>query len=359
MAIDCTGKQWMARALALARLGLGGVQANPLVGAVVVRQDKIVSEGYHALWGHAHAERMALARAMEQHLDLNDATLYVTLEPCCHQGKTPPCTDIVLQSGIQRVVVGSLDPNPLMQGKGIALLRKQGLTVETRCLEEECKALNRAFFTNQRQHCAYIVLKWAQSSDGYLDSPRPASAPAPWLTNEHCRLIVHRWRSELEAIYVGANTILRDNPRLDARCWNGHKPIRVTYDQDLSLPRDRHFFDGTVRTILYTSPTAVASRKASQFQRIEGLELAIAPEGPLFYTYLAHNLYTRGISSLLVEGGRQTLEGFLTSNCYNELRVFVGSHPLGSVLAAPQVDLSSAMRYTIDDSLLFIQQHDC
>lgn len=358
MATVYTDQLWMARAVALARMGLGGVQANPLVGAVVVRRDKIVSEGYHAQWGQAHAERMALERAMALAEDLHDTTLYVTLEPCCHHGKTPPCTDIILQSGIQRVVVGALDPNPLMQGKGIARLQQHHLNVETGCLQEACKALNSVFFTNQQHQRAYVVLKWAQSIDGFLDSARPASTPAPWLTNEQCRLIVHRWRSELTAIYVGPNTILRDNPRLDARNWNGQKPIRITFDRNLSLPIDRHFFDGSVRTIVYTSSHALTTPRADQLRRIRNLEFAVRPEGLEPIPFLLRDLYAKGIASLLVEGGRKTLEGFLSTGCYDELRVFIGPKPLVSGIVAPRVDLSAATHYSIGSTQLFIETHD-
>lgn len=330
-------EQMMARAVEIAQSGRGYTRGNPRVGAVIAQDGNILAEGYHQRFGELHAERNALAEAMRRGYDLRQATMYVTLEPCCHYGKTGPCTEAIIESGIGRVVVGTHDPNPTVHGKGIARLHDAGIRVETGLLEEACRAINPAFNTFHTLRRPYVVLKWAQSVDGYIDLNRPPSTPAPWLTGNQGRLTVHRWRSECMAILVGANTVARDNPHLNVRAWVGPQPLRVVVDRNLSLPHDFHIFDGSQPTLILTDREDKDSAAWRQLERIPQLEVSTRNEQLPLAAAVLQALYERKINSLLVEGGAKTIAQFTESNLWDEARVFIAPRTFGDGVKAPAI----------------------
>lgn len=289
----------MWRALALAERGKGNVSTNPMVGAVIVCDDRILGEGYHRLYGEAHAEVNAInsVKEEERHL-LKKSVMYVTLEPCCHYGKTPPCTELILRNEIPAVVIAMSDPFAKVAGEGINILRSNGVQVEVGMLGEEAAFQNRRFITFHTKQRPYISLKWAETADGFIDSDRNQNIPAPWLTGKAAKVLVHRWRAEEDAIMVGANTVLRDNPQLDVREWHGRNPIRVTIDTRGCLPSDASIFNSAAETICYSTDKA---------------EEIVA------------DLYKRGIQSILIEGGTKTLQQFIDKGLFDEIRRFTAS----------------------------------
>lgn len=318
----------MTRALELATLGRGFVSPNPLVGCVIVYDDytgpRILSEGWHQRYGEAHAEVNAIraVRAEEEHL-LPDATVYVTLEPCSHYGKTPPCADLLIEKGIRNVVVCNDDPNPLVAGRGIAKLRSAGITVETGVLLEQGRALNRRFFTQIEQQRPYIILKWAETSDGFMGGPggQPVAISGPL-----AQRLVHRWRAEETAIMVGTNTARMDNPRLNVRLWSGPNPTRIVIDRAGQLPPELHLFDGSQPTICYTHQPAQMAENKTFVQLSDKHELL--PQ-------LIGDLHERGIQSVLVEGGSVLLNSLIEADLWDEMRVFRSSKTLLNGVKAP------------------------
>ena len=323
-----THEHFMQRCFQLARNGLGNVAPNPLVGAVLVHEGLIIGEGFHARYGGPHAEVMAVRNCRRPEL-LPEATLYVNLEPCSHFGKTPPCVDLILEHRIPRVVVCNTDPFPQVAGRGIQKLRDAGVEVTVGILEAEGEHLNRRFFTFHRKKRPFVILKWAQSADGFLDDN--GSAPAK-ITGPLTDQLVHQWRTQESAILVGYRTVLKDNPRLTARLFPGKNPLRVVIDPDPALPTHLHVFsDG--------EPTLIIN-----LQKEEN-------EGPLRYRKTAsdtpgewlHVLYQENISSVIVEGGARTLEKFIASGLWDEARVITGSVSLGKGIAAPLLTRASLM----------------
>ena len=235
---------FMQRCLELAGNGLGYVAPNPMVGAVVVHKGEVIGEGYHRQFGQAHAEVNAIQAVKDSSL-LEESTLYVNLEPCVHTGKTPPCTDLILAKKIPSVVIGTPDPNPLVQGKGIEKLIKSGIQVTTGIIEDACRDLNKRFFTFHKLKRPYIILKWAQTKDGFIDIKRKAgeSIGVNWITSPLSRDLVHKWRSEEQGIMAGTHTVIMDNPHLNVRHWNGKNPVRIVLDRSLKIPKHFHVLD--------------------------------------------------------------------------------------------------------------------
>lgn len=327
----------MARAVEIAQSGRGYTLGNPRVGAVIAKDGAIIAEGYHRCFGGPHAERNALAEAASKGLTPRGATMYVTLEPCCHYGKTGPCTEAIIESGVERVVVGSLDPNPKVNGHGVERLQSNGITVEVGLLQERCQDLNPGFITYHTLGRPHVLLKWAQSADGFIDAQRGIDTPAPWFTGNYGRLLVHRWRSERMAILVGANTVLRDDPRLNVRAWVGPQPLRVVVDRDLSLPLAAHIFDGSQPTLLLTRNERLATPAWAERKGIPQLEAAAIDERESMPEGVLQALYKRGINSLLVEGGAKTIEQFVAANLWDEARVFIAPLCLGGGISAPRL----------------------
>ncbi|MDG1573145.1 bifunctional diaminohydroxyphosphoribosylaminopyrimidine deaminase/5-amino-6-(5-phosphoribosylamino)uracil reductase RibD [Robiginitalea sp. M366] len=323
---------YLSRCLELAKKGRGSTAPNPSVGAVVAGPGGILGEGFTSAYGGPHAEVNAI-RGVSDPERLKEATLYVTLEPCNHHGKTPPCTDLILQMGIPRVVIGLQDPHALVDGSGIARLRGAGCEVITGVLEGACAEHHRRFLTFHREKRPYIILKWAQTSDGYL-APEPAARqgePAPvWITGPRSRQLVHKWRSEEQAILVGTQTVLADNPGLDTRHWHGKNPLRILWDRQLQVPTDYRIYDNRAETwVIHGQESA---EKAPAHVTYLALGREADPLGALM-----RELHARNIQSLIVEGGARTLETFLQRRLWDEARVFTGPVTFGKGLPAPQV----------------------
>jgi diaminohydroxyphosphoribosylaminopyrimidine deaminase / 5-amino-6-(5-phosphoribosylamino)uracil reductase len=319
---------WMNRCLQIAGNGMGSVSPNPLVGCVIVHEEVIIGEGFHRKFGEAHAEVNAICSVKDRN-KLKSSTLYVNLEPCSHYGKTPPCAELIIKTGIPKVVIACMDPYKEVSGKGIQLLIDAGIEVISGILETEAKELNRRFFTFQIKKRPFIILKWAQTLDGFIDSVRPPDREAApvWITNEELRVIVHKWRTEEDAIIVGTNTALMDNPRLTARDWEGKNPLRIIIDKDLMLPIDLHLFDQSTPTIVLTG------KKKQKQENLEYLQLDFNHD---IIDVLLKELNNRNIQSLIVEGGKQLLESFINSGLWDEARILTGAKRFGKGVKAPE-----------------------
>lgn len=317
-------ERFMHRALFLAKLGLGKVAPNPLVGCVIVHDNIIIGEGYHQFYGGPHAEVNALKQVENPDL-LKKATVYVTLEPCSHFGKTPPCSDILIKSGVKNVVIGTRDSNPLVSGKGIDKLKKAGIEVIENVLENECRKINRRFFTFHEKSRPYVILKWAQTSDGYLDKQRSSNEIGiNWITEPETKSLVHKWRSEEQAILVGRNTIMNDNPSLTVRDFSGKNPIRIVIDSQLAISNMKNVFSDDAETLVFNR---IKNEKIGNIEWIKIQETNT--------DLILKELYKRGIQSVLVEGGSRTLQYFIIDNVWDEARVIVGNSQFGGGVKAP------------------------
>jgi diaminohydroxyphosphoribosylaminopyrimidine deaminase / 5-amino-6-(5-phosphoribosylamino)uracil reductase len=319
----------MRRAIELARCGIGRVAPNPVVGAVIVRDGLIIGEGFHARYGHAHAEVNAIRRVQDPER-FKEATLYVTLEPCSHYGKTPPCAELIIRMGIPRVVVGTLDPFHKVSGRGVKMMQEAGVEVIVGCLEAECRQVAREFFCFVEKRRPYVILKWAQSIDGYMDRPRTLESglPAAQISSASGRVAVHKLRSQVEAIMVGTQTAVMDNPSLTTRLYGGKNPIRVLIDRTLRVPRSYHLFDGKVRTLVFTE---------AQVENLPGVEFFQIPFDGKLISRILDQLHRLGIQSLLVEGGAHLLQSFIDGALYDEVRIETGSELFYGGVEAPRL----------------------
>jgi diaminohydroxyphosphoribosylaminopyrimidine deaminase/5-amino-6-(5-phosphoribosylamino)uracil reductase len=309
-------EKYMLRCLDLAMLGKGSVSPNPMVGCVIVYRDKIAGEGFHQQYGGPHAEVNAINAISNDEL-LKDSTLYVNLEPCAHHGLTPPCADLIIRKKIPRVVIGTTDPFSEVAGKGIERMRKSGIEVVTDVLKEECLELNKRFFTYHNIQRPYIILKWAQTLDGFIDINRKTESygEPTWITGETALRLVHKIRSEEDAILVGTNTAQKDNPSLTVRRWNGKNPLRVVIDKNLRLSQDLNLFKGA-RTIIINSKYDLEKGSLS-YVKID-FEKDIIVQ-------ILDLLYRQRILSLIVEGGKQLLDSFIESRLWDEAHIFIGN----------------------------------
>ena len=339
-------EKYMLRAIEVARLGMGHVSPNPMVGCVIVHNGIIIGEGYHREYEKSHAEVNAINSIVNKEL-LKGSTLYVTLEPCSHFGKTPPCSDLILQCGIPNVVVGTIDPFAQVAGKGLEKLRKGGCKVLQGYLEDKCIELNRRFFTFHQKKRPYIILKWAQTADGFIDIDRSYEeyGQSTWITNDLSRIAVHKMRADESAILVGTNTARKDNPSLTVREWNGKAPLRLVIDKGMKLPAELALFDQSIPTVVYTSKD-VTGKDNLEFKRIlfDGNELA----------QILNDLYERGIQSLIVEGGQILLNSFIGSNVWDEARVYTGKSYFHHGVKAPAFDARTIKSEELDDSWMFV-----
>lgn len=317
---------YMQRCLQLASMAQGHTSPNPMVGAVVVCDGRIIGEGYHRRCGEAHAEVNAINSVVDKSL-LSRSTIYVSLEPCSHYGKTPPCCDLIINSGIPRVVVGCLDPFPQVCGRGVNKLQTHGIDVTTNILEEECKWLNRKFITFQQKGRPYITLKWAQSSDGFIDRIRSNEEPPTQFSSPTSRSWSHRLRATNDAIMVGTNTVITDNPSLTTRYWSGKNPLRITIDRRGRIPTHSALLDGTTATLL------LGQNKAT-----DKVDITALPSDRSSIEVLMTELHTRNIQSLIVEGGTQLLQSFIDSNLWDEARIETSPIQLQRGITAPHIN---------------------
>ena len=332
---------YMRRCLELARKAMGQTSPNPMVGAVVVAQGRIIGEGYHHRCGEPHAEVNAITSIAECDLPLlSQATLFVNLEPCSHYGKTPPCAELIVAKRIPHVVVGSLDPFPEVSGRGVKRLQEAGITVETGICEEACEELNKRFFTFHREKRPYVFLKWAQSSDGFMGKRGERIT----FSTEATLSLVHEMRKCEDAILVGTNTAVEDNPVLTCRLEQGKNPIRMAIDRHLRIPLTHHLLDGSSPTVIFTEqvvPSALNVKYVTLDFSADVLQ------------QIMRYCYEEKILSLIVEGGSCLLQRFLDAQLYDELRVEVAPIRLGSGVAAPACDFSDMDCKTVGNNKLF------
>ncbi len=320
---------YIRRCLELARMGIGHTRSNPMVGAVIVFDNRIIGEGYHQKYGQAHAEVNAINSVKDKQL-LEKSTIYVSLEPCSHHGKTPPCSDLIIEKKIPRVVIGATDTNDMVGGKGVAKLINAGLDVRVGVLERECRELNSRFYTFHEKQRPYVILKWAQTIDGFIDKERSPTEDAHvnWITSKTSRMLVHKWRSEEMAIMVGKNTVLKDNPSLTVRDWNGTQPTRIILDKNLELPRDKAVFDNSATTIVFN----LVKNKIE-----DNIEFIKIESGNKALDDILKALHGKGVVSLFVEGGANLLQSFIDKNIWDEARVFIGNKYFKNGLTAPEI----------------------
>ncbi len=334
----------MQRTFELAKLGIGSVSPNPLVGCVIVKGGNIIGEGWHRKYGQAHAEVHAVANVKDKNL-LAGSTVYVNLEPCSHTGKTPPCADLLIKHQVKKVIISSIDSNPLVGGSGIKKLTNAGIEVVTGILEKEGRDLNKRFFTFHEQQRPYIILKWAQTTDGFIAR---ANYESKWISNEYSRQLVHKWRSEEDAVLVGTKTAAHDNPILTVRDWSGRNPVRIVIDRFLRLSDTLSLLDGSVPTICYN---------VLKHEEHPNLKLIRLDEKDFLISMLDH-LVTEKIQSVMIEGGSLTLSLFSESGLWDEARVFTSPRLFHTGIAAPAFHGRISSEEKIDSDTLRIYQPD-
>lgn len=331
-------EKYMYRCLQLATYGNGHVAPNPMVGAVVVHNDQIIGEGYHQRYGEAHAEPNAILAVKNQDF-LQESTLYVNLEPCSHIGKTPPCANFIIDKKIRKVVVGSVDPNPKVSGRGIQLMRDAGIEVIVGVLEEACQALNKYFYTFQQEKRPYVLLKWAETQDGFIDIIRTnADTPPLQISNLIDKQLTHKLRSEMQAIMVSTNTAVLDNPSLTTKHWPGKNPIRIILDRTGRIPEDYNIFDNQAKTIIFTQLNKESTAN-NEFIQIE------------FNEDMLHQiikiLAEKNIHSILVEGGAQLLNSFIEQGLWDEATIEVSGQIVQKGIKAPNLNLQATHSYPL------------
>jgi len=333
----------MMRCIELAKNGLGTTYPNPLVGSVIVYHNSIIGEGWHQKAGAPHAEVNAILNVKDIRV-LKDATLYVNLEPCSHFGKTPPCSDLIIEKGIKKVVIGCTDPNPKVAGKGIQKLKDAGCEVIVNVLQKEAEALNKRFFTFQNKKRPHIILKWAQTQDGFIAPKEKKEQKPVWITNEFSRQLVHKMRAEEQAILVGTKTVLDDNPSLTTRDWEGNSPIRIILDRALQIPETAIVFNSSIKTIVLTE----ISRENNDSLIFETINFSenIARQ-------VCEVLYKHNIQSVIVEGGAKTLQTFIDENLWDEAFIYKGSTSFYKGLKAPLMKGKLLSEIQIKNDLLF------
>lgn len=327
----------MMRCIDLAKNGIGTTYPNPLVGSVIVYKDEIIGEGWHYSSGMPHAEVNAIQSVKDKSL-LKNATIYVSLEPCSHYGKTPPCADLIIENEIKNVVIGSKDPNPKVAGKGIEKLKNAGCKVFTDILKKECDQLNKRFFTFYNKKRPYIILKWAETKDGFIAPLHKKEKVPAWISNTYSRQLVHKWRAEEQAILVGTNTVIDDNPSLTTRDWTGSSPIRVLLDKELRIPDNASVFDSTSSTLI------INEVKEEQKENLHYYKVDFNKN---MVQQISDLLYKESIQSIIIEGGKQTLQTFIDANLWDEARVFIATTTFKDGIEAPSFSAKPSLEENI------------
>jgi diaminohydroxyphosphoribosylaminopyrimidine deaminase/5-amino-6-(5-phosphoribosylamino)uracil reductase len=324
-------EQYMRRCLELAVLGMGKVSPNPMVGCVIVHNDKIIGEGYHEQFGQAHAEVNAVHSVLSTYASeaenlLKQSTVYVSLEPCAHFGKTPPCADLLIRHQVKKVVIGNSDPFADVDGKGIEKLKNAGIEVVTGILEQECCMVNKRFFTRVRQQRPYIILKWATTANGFF---APRNTVQQWISGPLSKKLVHKWRGEEDAILVGKGTALADNPQLSSREWPGKNPLRILVDRKLEVPITHHLFSHSTKTVIFNELKTEVIDNVYYIQ-MEDMQYYLPQK-------IAFQLHLMDIQSVIIEGGAHMLNLFIQSKIWDEARVFTSGNSWKEGLPSPQI----------------------
>ncbi|GGD29932.1 bifunctional diaminohydroxyphosphoribosylaminopyrimidine deaminase/5-amino-6-(5-phosphoribosylamino)uracil reductase RibD [Flavobacterium orientale] len=346
-----THEFYMKRCIQLAKNGLGTTYPNPLVGSVIVYNNTIIGEGWHQKAGEPHAEVHAIANVKDKSL-LKKATLYVSLEPCSHFGKTPPCCDLIVTNEIPTIVIGTKDPFAKVDGNGIKKLQDAGRNCIVGVLEKECAELNKRFFTFHQKKRPYIMLKWAQTADGFIAPLEKMENRPVWISNQYSRQLVHKWRTEEQAVLVGTTTALDDNPKLDVRDWKGNNPARIVVDRENKIPNHYHLKNDAAKTIVITE------------KEISNPTNQIYYESAIFDKSLVNHitaiLYKHEIQSVIIEGGTKTIQQFIDWNLWDEARIFKSKFKLQSGIKAPNFENKTPFDRIKcgDDELLIIKNHD-
>ena len=343
-------EDYIARCIELAKNGFGTTYPNPMVGSVIVYNGEIIGEGWHQKAGEPHAEVNAIRSVKDPSL-LDKATIYVSLEPCSHFGKTPPCCDLIIQNKIPNVVIGTVDSNIKVAGNGIKRLQEAGSNVIVGILEKDCYELNQRFFTFHEKKRPYIILKWAETQDGFIAPLQKEEQKPVWITNINSRQLVHKWRTEEQAILVGTQTVIDDNPQLNARDWEGNNPIRMVIDQNHRIPKTAHVFDNQTKTIVFSNKKSTPS--------LENTILEVIDFQQNIVQQIVDKLFQHQIQSVIIEGGAQTLQTFIDANLWDEARVFIGNCTFEKGVKAPVLNTSPLKKEKIGtDELLIIRNYD-
>ena len=331
---------YMMRCLQLAAMAEGQTSPNPMVGAVIVFDGKIIGEGYHHRAGEPHAEPNAIASVADESL-LKEATMYVSLEPCSHWGKTPPCADLIVRKGLKKVVVATLDPNPKVAGRGVKILKDAGIEVVVGVMEKEARWLNRRFMTVQEKRRPYVILKWAETEDGLIDVCREEKGGGPIkISNSVTKTLNHQVRVEEDAIMVATKTALLDDPHLTVTKWTGKNPVRVLLDRSLRVPADYRIFDSAAKTIVFTN--AQCTMHNVQFG--DNVEFVGVEFDDKLVQSIMDELYKRGIMSIIIEGGAQWLQTVIDSGLWDEARVERGPHSIQCIMHNAKCTIEEAQK---------------
>lgn len=330
-------EKFINRCIEISKFGVRAAMPNPSVGAVVVCDDIIIGEGYTSKYGGNHAEVNAINSVIDKSL-LSKSTIYVSLEPCSHFGKTPPCADLIIDSNIPNIIIGCLDSNEKVAGNGVKKLRDAGRNVIVGILEKECMASNKRFFSFHEKKRPYIILKWAESQDGYISPITKIEKKPLWITNEISRQLVHKWRTEEHAILVGTQTVLDDNPQLTARNWVGQNPIRIVLNLNNRIPASSFVFDNAAETLMITKDNINPTNNLAQ--------------------EICDILYQKNIQSVIIEGGQKTLQTFIDANIWDEARIFKGKNIFENGTKAPLLIGNLLEKKTILDDELMIFRND-
>ena len=330
---------YMKRCIELASKETGNTYPNPLVGCIIVHKNKIIGQGSHQSYGNKHAEVNAINSVNNKDL-LKYSTLYVNLEPCNHHGKTPPCTDLILKHKIKNIVIGSRDPNKMVEGGGIKRLESEGCNVKYGILENECNYLNKRFFTYHKQKRPYIILKWAESNDGFI-SPVKTKREVYWISGDESQKLSHKWRSEEHSILVGVQTIIDDNSTLTTRLVDGKNPIRIVLDPNCRIPINSNVFSKDSKTIVLSKTENNSIEKNIKIVNYDKME------------FVLRSLYDLKIQSVIIEGGAKTIKNFLDSDTWDSIRIFKSNKNLKDGIKSPEIDISKFQKTKIGDDTLY------